>query len=133
MNCEICENKLQGSQRKYCSNKCKQKAHYYKVKNQPNTYHAQTKRARRRKIKLVILKGGACNRCRYDNNYAALEFHHIDESKKLFPLDSRRLANTTWSKLIKESEKCELLCANCHREHHNKEWNKNQVSEILNT
>lgn len=30
--CVICSTSLQGLQQKYCSNKCKQKDHYHKVK-----------------------------------------------------------------------------------------------------
>ena len=43
--CKICGKELQGSQRMYCSNKCKQKGHYQEVKNNPNTTFNQNIRA----------------------------------------------------------------------------------------
>ena len=35
--CKICGKELQGSQRLYCSNSCKQKGHYQDIKNNTNT------------------------------------------------------------------------------------------------
>lgn len=69
----------------------------------------------RNKKRLVELKGGKCQRCLYDKCLAALEFHHRDPSTKRFNLT---LTNMTqkWSRVLEEAEKCDLLCANCHRE-----------------
>lgn len=92
--CVVCGQELNGSKRVYCSNKCKQKHHYFKVKDNPNTSHAQTIRGLRRKIKLIDLKGGECEICGYNKNIAALEFHHLDSSLKEFQLDTRKLSNT---------------------------------------
>ena len=36
------------------------------------------------KIKVVEYKGGKCEVCGYDKNYAVLEFHHLDPSQKDF-------------------------------------------------
>lgn len=114
----------------YCSNKCKQKHHYLKVKDNPNTSHAQTIRGLRRKIKLVDLKGGKCEICGYNKNVAALEFHHLDSSLKEFQLDARKLSNTNWETILKEADKCILICANCHREIHNPEYTKEYVNSL---
>jgi DNA-binding CsgD family transcriptional regulator len=57
----------------------------------------------------------ACERCGYDKNIAALEFHHEDPNEKDF-LISGKFYNL--EKAVKEAEKCLLLCANCHREEH---------------
>lgn len=64
-----------------------------------------------------------CNRCP-ENHPACLEFHHVDPTKKEFTISI--LIGTTYSikKIIKEIEKCEILCANCHRKHHYEEKNK---------
>ena len=61
----------------------------------PNDYVKQKERALSRKLELIKLKGGKCERCGYDKNIAALEFHHLDPSTKSFQLDSRHLSNTT--------------------------------------
>ena len=65
--CTICSNALQGQQQKYCSNKCKQKDHYHRVKEQTNTYHSQTTRALKRKLKRVCKELG-------ENKYVKLFF-----------------------------------------------------------
>ena len=44
-----------------------------------------------------------------------LDFHHIDESTKLFTLASRRVAGYNKEKIKAEIDKCLVLCANCHR------------------
>ena len=84
----------------------------------PNDYEMQQKRAWSRKLELIIKMGGECSKCGYKKNVAALEFHHIDPSQKKFPLDSRHLSNTSMDKILEESEKCILLCSNCHKEIH---------------
>ena len=129
--CEVCSSELQGNQQKYCSNKCKQKAHWYKVKEQPNTYHSQTIRALDRKLEFINLKGGCCSKCGYNNNISALEFHHRDSSLKEFSLDARKLSNTKKELLLVELDKCDLLCSNCHKEHHNPEMLRTNVILII--
>jgi hypothetical protein len=129
--CEICDVQISGQKIKYCSNKCKQKAHYDSVKNQPNTYHSQTLRALRRKIELVDLKGGECSNCGYSKNLAALHFHHLDPNLKEIELDVRRLGNNKMESLLKEVEKCILLCANCHAEEHNPDYEKEKIIIFL--
>lgn len=83
----------------------------------------RTLRRRTTKEKSVEYKGGKCEICGYDKCIAALEFHHINPEEK----DSTwvRMMGYTFSDLIKkELDKCQLLCANCHREVHYKEKEK---------
>ena len=70
------------------------------------------------KIKETL--GGKCIRCGYDKCLKALEFHHIDPSKKDFTIsnDHFRLQEA-----IKETKKCILICSNCHKELHDNMWN----------
>jgi len=74
---------------------------------------------RRDKIKnfAIDYKGGKCNRCGYDKCLEALEFHHIDPEQKDFEISTLGYRNSL-ERLKKELDKCELLCANCHREEH---------------
>lgn len=132
MECIKCNIPLSGNQKKFCSNKCKQKGHYDKI-SQNNSYHAQTIRSYERKIKLIEISGGGCNECGYNKNIAALEFHHIDPTTKSFSLDARRLSNTRWEYILIEHSKCILLCGNCHSEHHYPEMELNNVKQILKT
>ena len=77
--------------------------------------------------------GGKCQKCGYDKNIAALEFHHINSDEKEFQLDMRHLSNTSITKLKEEVSKCELLCANCHRELHNSEFYVENISSVLDS
>ena len=74
---------------------------------------------RRKKIRLmdVANAGGKCMRCGYNKYQEVLEFHHKDSSKKKFGIGQNGLTRS-WKKVKTEIEKCNLLCANCHREIH---------------
>lgn len=74
---------------------------------------------RRRKVKILLVeyKGGKCQRCGYDKCIGALEFHHKDVTQKEFGI-SQKGETKGLSSLKKEVDKCELVCANCHREIH---------------
>ena len=65
----------------------------------------------------VEYKGGKCERCGYSQRIGALEFHHLDSSKKDFNI-SQRGYTRGWKQVVEELEKCAMLCANCHRELH---------------
>ena len=98
----------------------------------PNVYEKQKMRHVSRKQELINLMGGKCTMCGYNKNYAALDFHHVHPEEKSFPLDARHLSNCSVKSLIEEANKCILLCANCHRELHNPEFEKDNI-EIMKT
>ena len=79
---------------------------------------AQYDRQRLQQLKkqCVEYKGGACAKCGYGRCLNALEFHHRDPEKKDFKIGGSR---QSFELLKKELDKCDLLCANCHREEHN--------------
>ena len=129
MKCIICDSKLQGNQRKYCSNACKQKGHYINS----NGYDTQMKRGYRRKLDAINSLGGGCKMCGYNKNISALEFHHKDEITKTLALDIRAFSNNNLVKLQQEIEKCVLLCANCHRKHHNPETTIEKINLFLDS
>ena len=58
-----------------------------------------------------------CSRCP-ENHPSCLEFHHRDPSKKDFNISQGWRLNYSWDRLMLEIEKCEILCANCHRKIH---------------
>ena len=84
-----------------------------------------TQRQRKLKQMMVDYKGGKCQNpsCStpggYNRSINGLEFHHIDPTKKEFGLSQIRLCKMN-EKIKKELDKCDLLCANCHRELHEK-------------
>jgi 5-methylcytosine-specific restriction endonuclease McrA len=73
---------------------------------------------RKKKNKLIAIMGGRCIICGYSKNYAALDFDHINPTTKTRTI-SHLLAVSrpwAWNAAVKEAKKCQLLCANCHRE-----------------
>jgi transposase len=76
---------------------------------------AVSRRRRRVKQTLVLEAGGACSLCGYSACIAALEFHHLERTDKLFSLSHRGVTRSI-ARAREEARKCVLLCANCHGE-----------------
>ena len=76
---------------------------------------------RRQKLKdmAVDYMGGCCKICGYNKCTAALEFHHINPNEKDFSISAHGYTKS-WETIKKELNKCICVCANCHREIHNK-------------
>ena len=72
----------------------------------------------RQKLKLNLLRahGSQCSICGYNKCTSALEFHHLNSEEKEFSLGKN--TNIATEKALKETKKCILVCANCHREIH---------------
>lgn len=75
----------------------------------------------KRKIDAITYKGSKCQDCSInypEYPYAVFEFHHRKPSEKDVDWSTLKLRS---DKAIKhELDKCDLLCANCHRiRHHN--------------
>jgi 5-methylcytosine-specific restriction endonuclease McrA len=85
-------------------------------KNKKDLYSYQIDRWIKRKLKAIDYLGGSCTICGYNKYYGALEFHHKNPEEKDMSWVKLRL--TSWNKIVKELDKCALLCANCHRETH---------------
>jgi len=71
---------------------------------------------RKKKKQLVEAKGGACVLCGYNFCQAGLEFHHLNPRDK--DPEWRKLKNRSFRRVLKELEKCVLVCGNCHSEIH---------------
>ena len=65
---------------------------------------------------------GVCSKCGYNEYFEAIEFHHRDPStKKIYVCEwvQKRGCTTKNQQIIKqEIDKCDVLCANCHRKTH---------------
>lgn len=68
-------------------------------------------------MKLIEYKGGKCCICDYNTYHGALEFHHVDSKTKIKAISEYSYL-TDLDEIIKEVDKCLLVCANCHREIH---------------
>lgn len=69
-----------------------------------------------KKLKCIEYLGGKCSKCEYSKCPEALDFHHRDPSTKKFTISGN--ATCSWETLVSELDKCDLVCANCHREVH---------------
>lgn len=70
------------------------------------------------KTKLILMYGGKCIRCGYDNLHcvAAFEFHHRDPELKEFQINEAINQGRSWVEVVEEAKKCDLYCCRCHRE-----------------
>lgn len=76
--------------------------------------------SKRRKVlreKAIEYKGGKCMFCGYNRCQSALDFHHFDEKEKGFGISKDGITRS-WERIVKELDKCVLVCSNCHREIH---------------
>lgn len=55
-----------------------------------------------------------CADCKYAKFAGALEFDHLPGTDKVAPVGNMRLSSM--DRLLAEIAKCEVVCANCHRE-----------------
>lgn len=69
-----------------------------------------------------------CAKCGEDRSYL-LDFHHIDPSIKDNTVARLTSSSSTHEKILREIDKCVVLCANCHREFHYLEKEKNITIE----
>lgn len=83
---------------------------------------------RRIKTKQVAIAycGGKCAKCGYDKYIGALEFHHLDPTKKEFSISSSG-STMSWEMIKEELDKCILLCSNCHKEEHERIRNETNI------
>lgn len=88
------------------------------------------------KIKSILYLGGKCYKCKeYFNDISIYDFHHLFEKDS--QISALITKNKKFETFIDELDKCQLLCGNCHCEHHdndllisseNKTYNSNYVS-----
>jgi len=88
---------------------------YRRRRRNAKIYRYQKKRRRAVKAQLVAAAAGRCIDCGYARSLQALDFHHRNPAEKEFSISG---FGGAWVKLTAEAQKCDLLCANCHRIRH---------------
>jgi len=69
-------------------------------------------------------KGRTCSECG-EERWQCLDFHHRDQSDKKESISDMARGGYSLETLLREIEKCDLTCANCHRRHHKgNRWNE---------
>ena len=93
-----------------------QRRHYRKKK----AYYKERAKKRRKEIAEWFYSFKASLKCiKCDESHpACLDFHHRESDKKEYAI--HQIATQGWSKaaILKEIEKCDVVCANCHRKIH---------------
>ena len=98
--CKLCQRKLG------MENYLKNKERYKKV-------------ARKRDIALKLfitkLKDKPCTDCKKKYPPYVMDFDHINKDNKIANVSYLKRHRVAFDKILKEVDKCELVCANCHR------------------
>ncbi len=120
MKCSRCPkeavSKRNGKSTGFCK-ECKKenaKAHYLKDKEK---YLERAKRQREeRKKRIWELKSKPCEDCKVQFPPWVMEFDHLDGSLKIEEISTMNRNGRSWKKIEEEISKCEVVCANCHKE-----------------
>ena len=94
----------------------KQHKREWNKRNKKARYLYKEKYQRKRKVLLIKELGSKCSQCGTEyngENGALFQFHHRDPEQKIMTLGLNKMG-LSWERIINESKKCDLLCANCH-------------------
>jgi len=118
----------------------------YKDRNKQKEYqqkhHQRTKKKKRKQqnqlkdkrqhfvLEEMQRRGGKCAKCGF-SDIRALDWHHLDPNEKVNSISEMIRDRVSMDKLQAELDKCELICANCHRieEQRLGNWTKNKIVE----
>lgn len=103
--------------------------HYmaWRTKNNPD-YFRKTEQKRKDRTKaykkiIVLERGGKCEECGYSENIHCLDLHHLEpHDKEGEPTKIFRRPNL--DDIRKETDKCIILCKNCHNDVHHPDGRK---------
>jgi hypothetical protein len=98
--CAGCKNEKSRSEFYAAGNRCKRCVNALKVRRDVEL-----------KKRAIAYKGGCCNRCGYKGHYAPFVFHHTGKKE----MSWNQMRNSGWTKVRRELDVCQLLCANCHQ------------------
>ncbi len=99
--------------------KAARRAKAWRDANKDYIRQKQRETKRQRKLEAIQYLGGNCKHCGNVFHPAVYEFHHLDPTTK--DRDPSKMLSLSWERIIKELDKCLLLCANCHRLEHHKD------------
>lgn len=91
---------------------------------------AATERHIIKKLMAIDYLGGKCIKCNFKGSPAAFDFHHRDMSEK--EININQALKWSWERLVKELDKCDLMCSNCHRELHHPAESYEEIKRKLN-
>lgn len=95
---------------------------WYK-ENREKQYVRMERREAEIKKKLTEYKSNLKCDCG-ENHPSCIDFHHIDPKQKEISICKAVTNGWGWERIMKEIEKCKVLCSNCHKKIHWEEMNK---------
>ena len=106
---------LRGGYRRHQCKSCRNEQSKSNYKKNRGTYERRTVRRRAEARELVTrLKSEPCADCGNEFHYSQMDFDHRDQASKRLPISRMNLMGI--DSILKEVEKCDLVCANCHRD-----------------
>jgi len=112
-----------------CANCHRNKTYYERERKSQNEQVSRTLiRRRRLQANINILKNKECTDCHQFYNPWQMDFDHIDPNNKYMSIGELVRKSGVWELIIKEIQKCELVCINCHRQRtYNRKLNSNNI------
>ncbi len=92
--------------------------------------HSVHRCQRRKKKRALDFYGGKCITCGYSKCINALEFHHRNPDEKVVT-PAYAIHSWSWERAKIELDKCDLLCANCHREEEYREVDTSSRARVM--
>ncbi len=92
---------------------------YEKNKHKASYKQKQARAKRKRELEIRewyqdLKKGYSCIRCGI-SDFRVLDFHHRDPEEKDVEVSNMARLRYSKKRILAEIEKCDCLCANCHR------------------
>lgn len=120
------KNKAEGKKHSQCK-ECQQKQehqHYQESKERRQRVRERADWSKKNNTTLVdYYRSFGCKKCG-EKRFYLIDFHHKDPSLK-FSTINQMIKSAPYEQLKQEIEKCDTLCANCHREWHYLEMTSN--------
>lgn len=119
------------SQKDNLQKRCRQcKSEYNKnhYLNNKNKYKQNTKKQRQKvRDRVNELKNKPCADCKIWYPYYVMDFDHLKDKECRVAI---LMNNAGWDRIKAEIDKCEVVCANCHRERTFKRARKNNTPMV---
>ena len=119
--CGKCKNSPAKNQKRggYCL-ECHREAGRQNYKENKERYFAQAKKRDQQLDELIIkYKSKPCMDCKKSYPPYIMDFDHLDGETKEYGICYMRRHRMAFDKIENEIAKCEVVCANCHRERTN--------------
>lgn len=110
-------NRGRGAQGRHVWCRSCQKEHYEQNKDR-HLMNVRDSKRRRREWLRSLKRGRPCARCNHTGPPGAMHWHHRDPRQKLFSISAAHYNGFSRARVLAEIAKCDLLCADCHAQHH---------------